>query len=35
MVLKDNLAGVKGKVIKVGDPVRALKMVSSAAEAAA
>ncbi|KAK4800750.1 hypothetical protein SAY86_021237 [Trapa natans] len=34
LVLKDSLAGVKVKVIKVGDPVYVTKMVSSASEAA-
>ncbi|PKI70933.1 hypothetical protein CRG98_008666 [Punica granatum] len=34
LVLKESLAGVKGKIIKVGDPVNVLKMVSSPAEAA-
>lgn len=35
LVWKDNLAGGKGKIINVGDPVFVLKKVSSAAEAAA
>ncbi|KAF8025432.1 hypothetical protein BT93_F2306 [Corymbia citriodora subsp. variegata] len=35
MVLKDFLKDGKGKVIKVGDPVNVVKMVSSAAEAPA
>ncbi|XP_031389602.1 mitochondrial amidoxime-reducing component 1-like isoform X2 [Punica granatum] len=34
LVLKESLAGVKGKIIKAGDPVNVLKMVSSPAEAA-
>ncbi|XP_022749581.1 mitochondrial amidoxime reducing component 2-like [Durio zibethinus] len=35
LVCKESLAGGKGKVIKVGDPVFVLQKVSSAAEAAA
>lgn len=35
MVLKDFHKDGNGKVIKVGDPVNVIKMVSSAADAAA